>query len=60
MLYVLLRTAGLKLKAKKCHFAKQQDTYLGHVISAKGIEPNSKKLAAVTAYLTPYTSKEVK
>ena len=32
-----LRAAGLKLKPKKCHFAKQQITYLGHVISANGV-----------------------
>ena len=55
-----LRTAGLKLKPKKCHFAKQQITYLGHVISIKGIEPDGNKLAAVTAYPTPRNSKEVK
>ena len=55
-----LRTAGLKLKLKKCHFAKQQITYLGHVISTKGVEPDGTKLAAVTAYPTPRNSKEVK
>ena len=54
-----LRTAGLKLKPKKCYFAKQI-TYLGHVILIKGTEPDGKKLAAVTAYPTPHNSKEVK
>ena len=53
-----LRTAGLKLKPKKCHFAKQQITYLGHVISLKGIEPDDKKLAAVTAILLHATTKK--
>ena len=55
-----LRTAGLKLKSRKCHFAKKQITYLGHVISPQGVEPDEKKLAAVTAYPTPQNSKEVK
>ena len=52
-----LRTAGLKLKPKKCHFAKQQITYLGHVISIEGIEPDGKELTAVTTYPTPRNSK---
>ena len=55
-----LRTACLKLRPKKCHFTKQQITYLGHVISPKGVEPDGKKLAAVVAYPTPRNTKEVK
>lgn len=50
----------MKLKAKKCNFAKQQITYLGHIISSRGVEPDSKKLAAVTTYPIRYTTKEVK
>ena len=30
---------GLKLKLSKCHFFKEEITYLGHEISAKGILP---------------------
>ena len=55
-----LRSAGLKLKAKKCYFARTQVTYLGHIISSKGIEPDGTKIATVTAYLTPKNTKEVK
>ena len=55
-----LRAAGLKLKPKKCHFAKRQITYLGHVISANGVEPDHKKLAAVTTYPAPCSKHEVK
>ena len=55
-----LRAAGLKLKPKKCHFGKQQITYLGHVISVSGVEPDGKKLAAVTTYPTPSSSHKVK
>ena len=54
-----LKTGGLKPKPKKCYFAKQQITYLGHVISIKGIEPDGNKLAAVTTYPTLCNSKEV-
>ena len=55
-----LRAAGLRLKAKKCHFIQEQVTYLGHIISNKGIAPDKAKLTAVTAYPTPRTTKEVK
>ena len=55
-----LRTAGLKLNLKKYHFAKQQITYLDHVISIKGTAPDGIKLASVTAYPTAHNSKEVK
>lgn len=55
-----LRAAGLKLQAKKCHFAQAQVTYLGHIISNKGIEPDKSKLTAVSAYPTPQSTKEVK
>ena len=33
---------GLKLKPSKCHFFKEEITYLGHEISAKGILPGQK------------------
>ena len=33
---------GLKLKPSKCHFFKEEITYLGHKISAKGMLPGQK------------------
>ena len=33
---------GLKLKPSKCHFFKEEITYLGHEISAKGMLPRQK------------------
>ena len=32
-----LKAANLKLWPEKCHFAKQQVAYLGHIISSEGI-----------------------
>jgi hypothetical protein len=42
---VILKLAehGLKLKPSKCELFKQSVTYLGHVISEKGIETDPKK-----------------
>ena len=41
------RGAGLRLKPKKCFFAKLQVEYLGHVVSAKGTRADPKKTKAV-------------
>ena len=41
-------------------FCQAADTYIGHVISTKEIEPDDNKLAALTAYRTLHNSKEVK
>ena len=42
-----LASAGLKLKPSKCEFFKKKITYLGHVVSEKGIEVDPKKKEAV-------------
>ena len=39
-----LHKHGLKLKASKCEFFKSSVTYLGHVVSKKGIETDPEKL----------------
>ena len=39
-----LEKAGLKLKPKKCEFFKTKITYLGHIVSAKRIETDPKKV----------------
>ena len=48
-----IREAGLRLKPKKCHFAKTEVEYLGHVVSADGVRTDPKKLDAVHAFPTP-------
>jgi len=42
-----LRTAGLKLKPTKCHIFQKKVTFLGHVLSGNGIEPDPGKVSAV-------------
>ena len=39
---------GLKLKPSKCHFFKEEITYLGHEISAKGMLPGQKGIEEIT------------
>ena len=38
-----LKAAGLKLKLEKCCFFKKHIQYLGHLISAEGIQPLPEK-----------------
>ena len=45
--------AGLKLKPKKCDFFKSKIAYLGHIVSAKGIETDPKKVEAVKIWTVP-------
>ena len=55
-----LRTAGLKLKLEKCSFFKKHIQYLGHLISAEGIQPLPEKLESITKMPAPKNPKEVK
>ena len=46
---------GLKLKPSKCHFFKEEITYLGHEISAKGILPGQKGIEEIAQMGPPTT-----
>ena len=52
--------AGLKLKLKKCEFFKSKIAYLGHIVSAKGIETDPKKVEAVRNWTVPKTVTDVR
>ena len=51
--------AGLKLKSSKCEFFKPKITYLGHIVSAAGIETDPKKIEAVKNWTLPKTVMDV-
>ena len=55
-----LKAAGLKLKLEKCCFFKKHIQYLGHLISAEGIQPLPEKLESIDKMPAPKTPKEVK
>jgi len=48
-----LRAANLKLHAKKCVLLQKRVAFLGHVLSEKGIEVQSQKVAVVQEWPTP-------
>ena len=55
-----LRTAGLRLKPKKCCFALKEVEYLGHVVSANGVQTDPKKLRAVEQFPPPHDLKTLR
>ena len=54
-----LHAANLSLNMAKCHFFRDQITFLGHVISSKGVEIDPAKTSAVTDYPTPTNLKSL-
>ena len=58
--FAKLDKAGLKLKPSKCEFFKTRITYLGHIVSSKGIETNPKKVEAVKNWTVPQTVTDVR
>ena len=52
-------SAGLKLNLSKCHFFKEKVEYLGHVVSARGVEPRTEKIQAVQEFPVPKNAKEL-
>ena len=55
-----LKAAGLKLKLEKCCFFNKHIQYLGHLISAEGIQPLLEKLESIANMPAPKNPKEVK
>ncbi|CAB3985042.1 Transposon Tf2-9 poly, partial [Paramuricea clavata] len=59
-LLTILRTNGITLKLPKCSFAVPQINVFGHIVSEKGIRPDSTKVEAITNAPHPTTASEVR
>ena len=55
-----LQDAGLKLKESKCNIFRSQIHYLGHMLSAEGIQPLPEKLDSITNMSASENQTEVK
>ena len=55
-----LRSAGLRVKERKCSFAKNKCVYLGYVVGSGTIEPMECKVLAVQKFAQPRTKKQVR
>lgn len=58
--FQIIKQANLKLKAKKCKLFRKKVTYLGHVVSEKGIECDPEKIADVQDWPEPNKVKDIK
>ena len=54
-----LQKAGLKIKPSKCFLMQKSVHYLGHVVSAKGVETGPKKVSCVWEWPIPTDVKEL-
>jgi len=57
---VTLAENGIKIKADKCEFFKQEVTFLGHVIGCSGIRKSPEYMLKVRNYPKPKTVKELR
>ena len=55
-----LRQAGLRLKARKCLFLREEVPYLGHVVTRSGIKPDPSKTEKMRNYPPPTDVSEVR
>ncbi|XP_043263448.1 uncharacterized protein LOC122403783 [Colletes gigas] len=58
-LFNRLREHGLTLQTSKCQFLRREVTYLGHIVTAKGVKPDPRNLQAVKEFPIPKTQKNI-
>jgi hypothetical protein len=56
----LLRTHQLKAKMSKCLFGQPHVDYLGHIISANGVQTDPSKIQDIIKWLVPHTVKQLR
>lgn len=55
-----LKEYGLKLSPEKCKFFQSSVRYLGHIVSANGVETDPEKIEALKTWPQPKTLKELR
>ena len=58
--FAKLRENNLKLSPKKCCFFQRKVSYVGHVVSEQGIEPDPRKIEKVKQWPRPKNAEEVR
>ncbi|KAI8506729.1 hypothetical protein Bbelb_151700 [Branchiostoma belcheri] len=58
--FTRLRQAGLKLHPAKCRFAQKEVTFLGHVVSRRGVAPDPDNIAKVQGWPTPSNQTDIR
>lgn len=55
-----IRRYNLKLQPGKCDFLRKEVSYLGHVITAEGVRPDSEKVKVIENFPRPESAKQLK
>ena len=55
-----LRQAGLKLKPSKCNLLRKKVEFLGHIVSAQGVEVDLEKVEKVVSWPVPQNLTDVR
>ena len=55
-----IRAANLKLKPAKCSLFQTQVSFLGHIVSERGVATDPEKVSAVQTWPTPKSRKQVR
>ncbi|KAK7895747.1 hypothetical protein WMY93_021072 [Mugilogobius chulae] len=58
--FTRIGAAGLRLKAKKCQLARDHVVFLGHVLSAEGLQPDPRNTCKVRDWPVPTSATEVR
>ena len=53
------KKAGMKLSPKKCHLFRDKVKYVGHVVSAEGVETDPEKTNKISKWPTPVNKDEL-
>ena len=60
LVFSKLQHHGLKLKPTKCHFFKEEVSFLGHKITSSGIHTDPEKIRAVSEFIRPNSDKTLR
>ena len=60
LVFIRLRQHGLKLEPSKCHLLREEVKFLGHIISAQGIQVDREKVRALETWPAPKSVREVR
>lgn len=58
--FLRFRSAGLKLKPTKCHLAQRSVTFLGHLISQNGVQPDPVNTAKIDNWPVPQSPTQIR
>lgn len=60
LVFSRLRDHGLKLNPKKCFLLRQEVKFLGHVVSAAGVQVDMEKVTVLENWPTPRSARDVR